>query len=107
MASRCVSASSPSWRRTFPCLEDPRRDDEGPVTRAEFDHSAGRGSPRFSGDRSAFDVCVKQATGRGRGSIGIDVKYHECLGVSGIARIRVIMEESARRDRQQILLVHA
>jgi hypothetical protein len=48
------------------------------VTSIEFEHSPGRGDPRFLNDRSAFDVYVQFATSTGgRGFIGIEVKYHE------------------------------
>ena len=47
----------------------------------EFEHSPGRGDPRYTGDRSAFDVFVPfTPPGGGRGFIGIEVKYHEGLG---------------------------
>jgi len=50
------------------------------VSRVEFEHSPGRGSGRFSGDRSAFDVYVEfTGANGGRGFIGIEVKYHEDL----------------------------
>lgn len=50
------------------------------VTGVEFEYSPGRGDPRFTGDRSAFDVYVEQETKAKRGFIGIEVKYHEGLG---------------------------
>jgi hypothetical protein len=50
------------------------------VTAIEFEHSPGRGDPRYTGDRSAFDVFVEVTTPAGqRGFIGIEVKYHEDL----------------------------
>ncbi|MXY79952.1 MAG: hypothetical protein F4Y94_09775 [Chloroflexi bacterium] len=49
------------------------------VTAIEFEHSPGRGDPRFTGDRSAFDVFVEFEGPRGRGFLGIEVKYHENL----------------------------
>lgn len=50
------------------------------VTRVEFEYSPGRGLPRYTQDRTAFDVYVEHATARGgRGFIGIEVKYHEAL----------------------------
>ncbi len=52
----------------------------GKVTHVEFEHSPGRGDPRFTGDRSAFDVYVEHQTNGKRGFIGIEVKYHEGLG---------------------------
>lgn len=51
------------------------------VTEVAFEHSPGRGDPRFTGDRSAFDVFVRYASAAGRpGFLGIEVKYHEALG---------------------------
>lgn len=51
------------------------------VTAIEFEHSPGRGDPRYTGDRSAFDVYVEYISEAGkRGFIGIEVKYHEGLG---------------------------
>lgn len=50
------------------------------VTGIEFEHSPGRGDPRYTGDNSAFDVYVTFKTpARERGFIGIEVKYHENL----------------------------
>ena len=46
----------------------------------EFEHSSGRGDPRFTSDRSAFDVYVEHETKGKLGFIGIEVKYHEGLG---------------------------
>ncbi len=50
------------------------------VTHIGFEHSPGRGDPRYTGDRSAFDVFVEYdgATGA-RGFLGIEVKLHEAL----------------------------
>jgi hypothetical protein len=51
------------------------------VTRIAFEHSPGRGDPKYTGDRSAFDVFIEYATSEGlRGFAGIEVKYHEGLG---------------------------
>lgn len=51
------------------------------VTRIAFEYSPGRSSPKFTADRTAFDVYVEHATPKGgRGFIGIEVKYHEGLG---------------------------
>jgi hypothetical protein len=50
------------------------------VTDIQFEFSPGRGSVRFTGDRSAFDVFVQYDTQSGeRGFFGIEVKYHEDL----------------------------
>jgi hypothetical protein len=46
----------------------------------KFEHSPGRRDPRYTGDRSAFDVYLECRTrGGGRGFLGIEVKYHENL----------------------------
>ena len=51
------------------------------VTRIEFEHSPGRRHPKYTGDRSAFDVFVEYvAVGGARGFLGVGVKYHEGLG---------------------------
>lgn len=50
------------------------------VTTIGFEYSPGRGSPKYTADRTAFDVYVEHTTPRGgRGFIGIEVKYHEAL----------------------------
>ncbi len=49
------------------------------VTAIEFEHSPGRRDPRFTGDKSAFDVFVEFEGPRGRGFLGVEVKYHENL----------------------------
>lgn len=48
------------------------------VHRVEFEHSPGRRDPRYTADRSAFDVYVEyEGIGGRRGFLGIEVKYHE------------------------------
>lgn len=50
------------------------------VTSIAFEHSPGRGSAKYTGDRSAFDVFVEyQGPDEARGFLGIEVKYHESL----------------------------
>ena len=50
------------------------------VTAIDFEWSPGRGDPRLTGDRSAFDVYVSfSSAGDKKGFIGIEVKYHENL----------------------------
>ena len=49
------------------------------VTAIDFEHSPGRGDPRFTGDGSAFDVFIQFEGPRGTGFLGIEVKYHEDL----------------------------
>lgn len=50
------------------------------VRAIEFEYSPGRSDPRFTADRSAFDVFVEYDTPEGsRGFFGIEVKYHENL----------------------------
>ncbi len=52
----------------------------GRVTEILFEHSPGRRDPRFTGDRSAFDVFVEYDSPAGkRAFLGIEVKYHEAL----------------------------
>ena len=52
------------------------------VTAVEFEVSPGPGNPKFTGDRSAFDVYVTFKTPQGGdGFIGMEVKYHENLQV--------------------------
>ena len=52
----------------------------GRVTKIRFEHSPGRRDPRFTGDRSAFDVFVEYDSPVGkRGFLGVEVKYHEAL----------------------------
>ena len=52
----------------------------GSVTYIDFEWSPGRGDPRLTGDRSAFDVYVSfSSAGNKKGFIGIEVKYHENL----------------------------
>ena len=51
------------------------------VTAIDFEHSPGRRDPRYTGDKSAFDVFVSYELPSGRrGFVGIEVKYHEGLG---------------------------
>lgn len=53
----------------------------GRVTAIDFEYSPGRGDPRYTGDKSAFDVFVRYALpSGGQGFVGIEVKYHEGLG---------------------------
>jgi hypothetical protein len=48
------------------------------VHRIEFEHSPGRRDPRYTADRSAFDVYVEyESIGGKKGFLGIEVKYHE------------------------------
>jgi len=50
------------------------------VTSVAFEHSPGRGDPRYLNDRSAFDVFLQCRTPSGAPAfIGIEVKYHENL----------------------------
>ena len=51
------------------------------VTAIEFEHSPGRGNPRFTADGSAFDVFVDYQLGGARAFLGIEVKYVENLAV--------------------------
>ena len=50
------------------------------VASVAFEHSPGRGDPRYLNDRSAFDVFLQCRTPSGTPAfIGIEVKYHENL----------------------------
>ncbi len=50
------------------------------VTKILFEYSPGRGSAKYTSDKTAFDIYVEHATPRGgRGFVGIEVKYHEAL----------------------------
>ena len=50
------------------------------VTTIEFEWSPGRGDPRYTGDKSAFDVYVTYETAMGQcGFLAIEAKYHENL----------------------------
>ena len=75
------------------------------VTAIEFEWSPGRSNPRYTGDRSAFDVYVKYDNAKGgHGFLGIEVKYHENLRTDKnyyrdrydevAARMRCFREES-------------
>lgn len=66
------------------------------VTRVAFEHSPGRRDERYLGNRTAFDVYLEHTTpGGGQGFIGIEVKYHESLGVPA-ADTRARIGEVAR-----------
>src|SRR5690606_13021174 len=49
------------------------------VNGIEFEYSPGRGSEKYTGDRSAFDVFITYDGTKGKGFIGIEVKYAEDL----------------------------
>lgn len=50
------------------------------VRSISFEHSPGRGDPRYTADRSAFDVFLECTTSTGGlGFVGVEVKYHENL----------------------------
>ena len=50
------------------------------VTGIEFEYSPGNRDPKYTGDRTAFDVYVTFKTASGeKGFVGIEVKYHENL----------------------------
>lgn len=66
------------------------------VLGVDFEHSPGRGDPRFTGDHSAFDVFVTCEAAGQRGFIGIEVKYVENLE-QPVARHRARYEEVADR----------
>lgn len=78
------------------------------VTAIRFEHSPGRGDPRYTGDRSAHDVFVEYTRGHQRGFVGIEVKYHEDLS-DAAATLKPRYEEVAdamaifRADRRPLL----
>jgi hypothetical protein len=52
----------------------------GTVTQLLFEHSPGRGNPKFTADYSAFDVVFRYTTPEGRrGFIAAEVKYSESM----------------------------
>jgi hypothetical protein len=52
------------------------------VTGVRFEYSPGRSDARYTGSRSAFDVFVEGVGPRGRGFVGVEVKYHESMQVA-------------------------
>jgi hypothetical protein len=53
------------------------------VKEVAFEHSPGRGDPRFTADRSAFDVFMRYETARGEPCfVGMEVKYVEDLAAA-------------------------
>jgi hypothetical protein len=55
------------------------------VTDIIFETSPGRGDPRFTGDRTAFDVLIRCTTPTGRSAfLAIEVKYTEAPGGAGL-----------------------
>lgn len=65
------------------------------VTGIEFEHSPGRGDPRFTADGSALDVFVSYELGGTKGFVGIEVKYVENLDLDE-ARHRARYDQIAR-----------
>jgi len=72
--------------------------DEGlVVTAIDFEWSPGRRDPRYTADRSAFDVFVRYTDGHGAEAfLGIEVKYHESMQDSP-ATLRERYEELAEQ----------
>lgn len=69
------------------------------VQAVEFEHSPGRGDPRFTADHSAFDVFLPYATPAGKhGFVAIEVKYAESLDAKP-ARYRARYDEVAEAMR--------
>lgn len=52
------------------------------VTKIEFEYSPGRGNVKFTEDRSAFDVFVEYKGPKGKGFLGVEVKYAENMNVA-------------------------
>jgi hypothetical protein len=45
-----------------------------------FEHSPGRGNPKFTGDYTAFDAMVRYSDGQGRnGFVAFEIKYSESM----------------------------
>lgn len=65
------------------------------VTAIEFEHSPGRSDPRFTADKSAFDVFIAYDSGGEQGFVGIEVKYAEGLN-DKVARYRARYDEVAQ-----------
>lgn len=64
------------------------------VKGVRFEHSPGRGNPRYTDDNSAFDVYLEfSGPAHTRGFVGVEVKYHESLQD----------REAKHRDRYDIL----
>lgn len=68
------------------------------VTQVLFEHSPGRGHPRFTGDNTAFDVAIRGRSPTGtRLFVGIEIKYSEsCL--EGMERLSPYYPELAARS---------
>ncbi len=55
------------------------KDREFDIISIDFEISPGRGNNKYTGDKSAFDVFIKFKGGKGKGFIGIGIKYTETL----------------------------
>ena len=45
-----------------------------------FEHSPGRGNPKFTGDHTAFDALIRYSDGQGRnGFVAFEIKYSESM----------------------------
>jgi len=65
------------------------------VTKILFEHSPGRGDHTYLGTKTAFDVYLEHTTPeKGRGFIGIEVKYHEDLRVKA-AKVTATVQKAA------------
>lgn len=70
------------------------------VDHIEFEYSPGRRSPRYLGNRSAFDAFVVHTTPAGGwGFIGIEVKYHENLKTKAASMEGRPYEKVAKRSK--------
>lgn len=89
------------------------------VDQVRFEYSPGRGDAQYTGNRSAFDVFVEATGPKGRGFMGVEVKYHEDMkvkaatdrGYQELARSTGAFREEALADllrppQQQLLLDH-
>lgn len=67
----------------------------GTARQVLFEHSPGRGNPRFTADYSAFDALIRYVSPEGRrGFVAIEVKYSESMR-EPVARMRPRYDELA------------
>ncbi len=52
----------------------------GPAHQILFEHSPGRGNPKYTGDFTAFDALIRYSDGQGRnGFVAFEIKYSESM----------------------------
>ena len=70
------------------------------VTEVLFEHSPGRGHPRYTADHTAFDVLLRCTTPQGRAAfVAIEVKFSEAPGRHRLASPTPLRRPVARRRR--------